>query len=63
MVEFGPNRIENQIRYLDQVVLNLINGNDGIGFWNEGFFIIKFKICGSLKVCNYDFLTILDLTL
>ena len=63
MIEFGPNRIENQIRYLDQVVLNLINGNDEIGCWKEDFFIIKFEICGSLKVCYYAFLAILNLIL
>ena len=53
MIEFSRNRIEIQIGYLDQVVLNFINGNDGIGCWNEDFFIIK--ICGSLKVCYFAF--------
>jgi hypothetical protein len=61
MIEFCRNGIENQILYLDQVVLILINGYDRIICWNEDFFIIKFKISGSLKVCNHAFLAILDL--
>jgi hypothetical protein len=43
MIDFGRNRIENQIWYLDQVILNLINGNGGIGYWNEGFFYYQIK--------------------
>ena len=61
IIEFCRNGIENQIWYLYQVVLNLINGYCRIGCWNEDFLIIKFKICGSLKVCNHAFLAILDL--
>ena len=61
IIEFCRNGIENQILYLDQVVLILINGYDRIICWNEDFFIIKFKISGSLKVCNHAFLAILDL--
>ena len=61
IIEFCRNGIENQILYLDQVVLILINGYDRIICLNEDFFIIKFKICGSLKVCNHVYLAILDL--
>jgi hypothetical protein len=59
MIEFCRNGIENQILYLDQVVLILINGYDRIGCWKEDFLIIKFKICGSLKVCNYAFFSLI----
>ena len=58
IIDFSRNRIENQIWYLNQVVLNFINGNDGIGCWTEDFLIIK--VCGSPKVCYYAFLAILN---
>ena len=59
IIEFCRNGFENQIWYLYQVVLNLINGYCRIGCWNEDLFIIKFKICGSLKVCNYAFFSLI----